>query len=162
MSLAMAGCARVGTTSTAPDAHPFWGGTILDPVCGMWLSHEAAWDALSSWLKAWEDGTSMPEAVVKTVEAACKYEAERIVVGLPLNMDGSSGPMAEAVQVFVKKLGDEIDHPIETWDERMTSQEAERVLIEADVSRSKRKKVIDKMAAQAILQSWLDAHYTPL
>jgi putative Holliday junction resolvase len=105
---------------------------------------------------------SMPEAVVKTVEAACKYEAERIVVGLPLNMDGSSGPMAEAVQVFVKKLGDEIDHPIETWDERMTSQEAERVLIEADVSRSKRKKVIDKMAAQAILQSWLDAHYTPL
>jgi YHS domain-containing protein len=48
MSLAMAGCARVGTTSTAPDAHPFWGGTILDPVCGMWLSHEAAWDAQKS------------------------------------------------------------------------------------------------------------------
>jgi len=105
---------------------------------------------------------SMPEAVAKTVDAIRKYEASRVVVGLPLNMDGSSGPMAEAVQVFVKKLGAEIDLPIEAWDERMTSQEAERVLIEADVSRSKRKKVIDKMAAQAILQSWLDAHYTPL
>lgn len=105
---------------------------------------------------------SMPDAVAKTVEAVKNYEATRVVVGLPLNMDGSSGPMAETVKVFVAKLGDEIDLPIEMWDERMTSQEAERVLIEADVSRKKRKRVIDKMAAQAILQSWLDEHYTPL
>ncbi len=105
---------------------------------------------------------SMQDAVAGTVAAAARYEATRIVVGLPLNMDGSSSAMSEAVQVFVEKLGDELDVPIETWDERMTSQEAERVLIEADVSRSKRRKVIDKMAAQSILQSWLDAHYTPL
>jgi putative Holliday junction resolvase len=105
---------------------------------------------------------TMQDAVARTVEAVRNYEAARVVVGLPLNMDGSSGPMAETVKVFVGKLGDELDVPIETWDERMTSQEAERVLIEADVSREKRKKVIDKMAAQAILQSWLDAHYTPL
>jgi putative Holliday junction resolvase len=105
---------------------------------------------------------SMPEAIEKTVEVVQKYDAERVVVGLPLNMDGSSSAMSEAVQVFVERLGKKVDLPIETWDERMTSQEAERVLIEADVSRTKRKKVIDKMAAQAILQSWLDAHYTPL
>ncbi len=105
---------------------------------------------------------SMQDAVTKSVAAVTSYEATRVVVGLPLNMDGSSGPMAKAVQVFINKLSDEVDIPIETWDERMTSQEAERVLIEADVSREKRKRVIDKMAAQAILQSWLDAHYTPL
>ncbi len=105
---------------------------------------------------------SMKEAVAGTIEAIKTYEAGRVVVGLPLNMDGSSSAMSEAVQVFVAKLGAEIDVPIETWDERLTSQEAERVLIEADVSRTRRRKVIDKMAAQAILQSWLDARYTPL
>ncbi len=106
--------------------------------------------------------TSMHVAVAKTVEAVDKYEPSRVVVGLPLNMDGSSGPMAKAVGVFVEKLGAELNLPVETWDERMTSQEAERILIEANVSRAKRKKVIDKMAAQAILQSWLDAHSDPI
>ena len=77
-------------------------------------------------------------------------------------MDGNSSPMSEAARAFAAKLGDEVHLPIEMWDERLTSQEAERVLIEADVSRRKRKRVIDKMAAQAILQSWLDAHYEPL
>lgn len=105
---------------------------------------------------------SMKDAVSKTVEAVEEYETGRVVVGLPLNMDGSRGSMAEAVTGFVKALDKALEIPIDTWDERMTSQEAERVLIDADMSRKKRKRVIDKMAAQAILQSWLDAHYEPL
>jgi len=105
---------------------------------------------------------SMTDAVARAAEAVKTYEATRVVVGLPLHMDGNSSPMSEAARAFAAKLGDEVHLPIEMWDERLTSQEAERVLIEADVSRRKRKRVIDKMAAQAILQSWLDAHYEPL
>jgi putative Holliday junction resolvase len=105
---------------------------------------------------------SVAEAVAGVAAVVQEREAGRVVVGLPLNMDGSRGPMVEAVERFIKKLAAVIDVPIETWDERLSSQEAERILIEADVSRAKRKRVIDKMAAQSILQNWLDAHSEPL
>lgn len=85
-----------------------------------------------------------------------RYEVGRLVVGLPKNMDGTLGFKAQEVRRFIEKLTAE--RPIETvWvDERLTTVSAERTLLEADVSRGKRKKVIDKMAAVLILQSYLD------
>ena len=105
---------------------------------------------------------SVKEAVQRVSEVVQSSEVGRIVVGLPLNMDGSRGPMVEAVEAFVTKLKASISVPVEMWDERLSSKMAERVLLEADMSREKRKRVIDKMAAQAILQGWLDAHAEPM
>ena len=81
----------------------------------------------------------------------------KIIVGLPLNMDGTEGAMAKEIYSFVKELEKEIKIPVELWDERLTTMEAERLLLEADLSRKKRKKLDDKIAAQLILQSYLDS-----
>ena len=83
-------------------------------------------------------------------------DLQEIVVGLPLNMDGSQGVKVKQVYNFIRKLTPFVNCPITTWDERMTTISAERVLISADVSRKKRKQVIDKMAAVYILQAYLD------
>ena len=84
-------------------------------------------------------------------------EVELIIVGMPRNMDGSYGPAALKVQEFVAVLKDAIITPIQTWDERLTSVQANRFLIEADVRRSKRKEKVDKTAAAILLQSYLDS-----
>jgi putative Holliday junction resolvase len=102
------------------------------------------------------------ETDLAAIASLCaEHEVERLVVGLPLNMDGSEGPRAELTRRFGDKLAARTGLPAEYWDERLTTAEAERVLISADVSRQQRKKVIDKLAAQVILQSWLDAHAAP-
>lgn len=86
-----------------------------------------------------------------------EYEVERILVGIPKNMNATIGPQAEKVLAFIENLKETFDLPIKTWDERLSTVAAERMLIQADVSRRKRKKVIDKMAAAVILQGYLDA-----
>lgn len=95
------------------------------------------------------------------LDAVCRVAgetgAERIVVGLPVSLDGTMGPMAEKVREFCVALRRRIDVPVVTWDERFSTGIVERVLIEADMSRGKRKRVRDKLAAQVILQSYLDA-----
>ena len=88
---------------------------------------------------------------------ADEHSATRVIVGLPLNMNGTEGPRGAASRKFGDALGKLTGLPIEYWDERLTTAQAERVLLEADVSRRKRRQVIDKLAAQVILQSWLDA-----
>jgi putative holliday junction resolvase len=93
-------------------------------------------------------------ALRKLVE---EYEARGFVVGLPLNMDGSEGPRAEATRRFVDALTQTLGLPVEWWDERLSTVAAQRTLLEADLSRAKRKQVIDQVAAQFILQGWLDA-----
>lgn len=85
-------------------------------------------------------------------------EVDRIVVGLPLNLDGSEGPRAQACRKFGETVAAETGLPTIYWDERLTTVAAERVLLEADVSRARRKQVIDQVAATLILQGWLDAH----
>lgn len=85
------------------------------------------------------------------------FSCERILVGMPRNMDGSYGPAAEAVKQFTEQLRQEMDVPIQTWDERLSTVQANRVLIQAKVSRKKRRTKIDKMAAAVILQSYLDS-----
>lgn len=84
------------------------------------------------------------------------FPCERILVGMPRNMDGSYGAAAEAVKQFIERLRQEIDLPIQAWDERLSSVQANRVLLQANVSRKKRRERIDKMAAAVILQSYLD------
>ena len=83
-------------------------------------------------------------------------EATKIIVGLPLNKEGQPGPQAEKVLAFVQSLRKKLGIEIETVDERFTTAMAERMLIAADVSRKKRKQVIDRVAAQQILQTYLD------
>ena len=80
-----------------------------------------------------------------------------IVVGLPINMNGTCGPKAKEVLEFMSDLTKLVAIPVKTWDERLTTVQAEKTLIEADVSRAKRKNSIDKLAAQIILQSYLDS-----
>ncbi len=84
-------------------------------------------------------------------------EVELVLVGMPRNMDGSYGPAAAKVQEFVAALKEAITVPIRTWDERLTSAQANRFLIEGKVRRDKRKEKVDKTAAAILLQSYLDA-----
>jgi len=84
-------------------------------------------------------------------------EVSKIVVGLPKNMNGTIGPRGEASQFYGQELEKMFGLPVILWDERLTTMAAERVLLEADVSRKKRKQVIDKMAAALILQGYLDS-----
>jgi len=89
-----------------------------------------------------------------------KQDVDRIVVGLPLNMDGSEGPRAAACRQLGKLLADASGIAVEYWDERLSTVAAERVLLEGNVSRRKRRNVVDSLAAAIILQGWLDAHRT--
>ena len=80
-----------------------------------------------------------------------------IVVGLPLNMDGTYSAKTKEVVEFLDRLAKTVNVPVKTWDERLTSVQAERSMLEGDLSRAKRRKLIDKLAAQFILQSYLDS-----
>lgn len=84
-------------------------------------------------------------------------EVSLVVVGMPRNMDGSYGPAAQKVREFVAVLEDEIAVPIRTMDERLSSVQANRFLIQANVKRSKRRERVDQTAAAILLQSFLDA-----
>ncbi|MCL6587583.1 MAG: Holliday junction resolvase RuvX [Anoxybacillus sp.] len=86
-----------------------------------------------------------------------EYNVDTIVLGFPKNMNGTIGPRGEASERFAALLTKEFSLPVILWDERLSTMAAERMLIAADVSRQKRKKVIDKMAAVMILQSYLDS-----
>jgi putative Holliday junction resolvase len=85
-----------------------------------------------------------------------EFQIGKIVVGLPKNMNGTLGKQAEIVLQWVRDLIEEVTLPVETWDERLSTVEASKVLLEADVSRRKRKKAVDKLAAVIILQGYMD------
>ncbi|MBV4418684.1 Holliday junction resolvase RuvX [Clostridium tyrobutyricum] len=86
-----------------------------------------------------------------------KYDVESIVSGLPKNMNGTLGPQSKKVIEFCKVIEEKIKLPIKMWDERLTTVAANRAMLEADLSRKKRKKIVDKMAATYILQGYLDS-----
>ena len=100
--------------------------------------------------------TSLEADFNRIRELIASYEVEEIVVGMPKNMNGTKGDRAIKTEEFVAKLKEVVTVPIVFWDERLTTVMAERSLIEADVSRKKRKAVIDKMAAVVILQGYLE------
>lgn len=93
-------------------------------------------------------------AVVRGLVA--EYGATEVVVGLPRRLDGSLGEAAQGVLAFVERLKEGLGAEVKTWDERLSTVAASKMLIAADVSRKKRKKVIDKLAAVLILQAYLD------
>jgi putative holliday junction resolvase len=86
-----------------------------------------------------------------------EYGVTHVVIGFPKNMNGSIGPRGEASQRYAEQIENQFSVSTILWDERLTTMAAERVLLEADVSRKKRKKVIDKVAAVMILQGYLDS-----
>lgn len=102
--------------------------------------------------------TSNKDDLKRLGELVAEYNAEIFVIGLPKNMDGSEGERCELVKRFASKLGATFPEVKQIfWDERLSTVAAAKNLIAADVSRKKRKKVIDKMAAVYILQGWLDS-----
>ena len=94
--------------------------------------------------------------VEQLVDWCTEQDVRELVVGLPLELDGRQGHRARRVQVFVDALRERFVGAVHHWDERMSTREAERVLLEADLSRRKRKLAVDKVAAAIILQGYLD------
>ena len=94
--------------------------------------------------------------VATLLAAMAKYDVAGLVVGLPLNMDGTEGPACQSARAFVRNLATRTPLPVAFWDERLSTAAVTRELIERDVSRAKRAAVIDKMAAAYILQGALD------
>ncbi len=86
-----------------------------------------------------------------------RNNVERIVCGLPKNMNGTEGEQAQKVRGFAERLKEHTGLPLTYWDERLTTKSAERTLLEADMSRKKRKAVVDKIAAVYILQGYMDS-----
>jgi putative Holliday junction resolvase len=101
---------------------------------------------------------SDPEAdLQQVVDILKEYEVNLVVIGLPKNMNNTIGPSAERAKEFGDELSKRIDIEIKYWDERLTTASAQRALLEGDVSRKKRKQVVDKIAAVMILQNYMDS-----
>jgi len=94
--------------------------------------------------------------VEKIALLAEQYQVEEIVVGMPYNMNGTEGPQAQKVRALMQRIGEKAHRSVQEWDERLSTAAADRALLEADMSRAKRRKVIDKIAAVIILQGYLD------
>ncbi len=86
-----------------------------------------------------------------------EWEVKRIIVGLPISLDGTLGASAQSVIDEISRLGNLTDIPIETHDERFTTVTAEQILLQQNIKRDKKKRVIDKVAAAIILQGWIDS-----
>lgn len=100
--------------------------------------------------------TKFTADAVRIVELIAENNAAGIVLGLPLNMDGSEGPRVQSTRAFARNLAQKVDIPIVFWDERLSTSAVTRTLIEADVRRDRRAEVVDKLAASYILQGALD------
>lgn len=130
-------------------------------IMGFDLGEKTIGVAMSDALKL----TAQPVKVIKRsrkemeeIEALIKeYDVEEIVLGYPRNMNGTYGERARLTEEFSRTLQDRFSLPVKLWDERLSTVGAGRALLEADLSRAKRKKVIDKMAAVFILQGYLDS-----
>lgn len=101
------------------------------------------------------------KTIASDLEKIARIAEERgvtsIVIGYPVRSDGREGVECERVRRFAGHLAERCGLPVETWDERFTTQEAEELLLQADMSRKKRKKIIDRVAASLILQGYLDS-----
>ena len=97
------------------------------------------------------------QAAAAVARLAAAEGVGEIVVGYPLNMDGSRGPRAERTELFMAELGKRTAAAVRNWDERLSTKVAEAALLEAGERRERRREVVDKLAAQVILQNYLDA-----
>jgi len=101
---------------------------------------------------------SDPLGLTAQGELCQEWQVTTLVLGMPRNMNGTYGPRAESTREFGQLLEQELKLPVKYWDERLTTVAAEKMLLQGDLSRRKRKKVIDKIAAVMILQGFLDNH----
>ncbi|WP_163970084.1 Holliday junction resolvase RuvX [Oceanobacillus halotolerans] len=122
---------------------------------GVAISDALGWTAQGLTTIYWDE-TDIQSADEALKEIITTHDITKAVIGLPKNMNGTIGERGEACQKFAKHVEETFHIPTILWDERLSTIAAERVLLEADVSRKKRKKVIDKMAAVMILQGYLD------
>ena len=99
---------------------------------------------------------SFQEDIEELISIIHQFDVKKVVVGLPKNMDGTIGKQAEMIFRWIKSFQEMATFPVVTWDERLSTVGASKILLEADLSRQKRKGVIDKLAAVLILQGYLD------
>jgi putative Holliday junction resolvase len=125
-----------------------------DRRIGVALSDELGWTAQGFGVI---ERRKPEEDMERIGRIAVDNDVKEIVLGLPKNMNGSIGPRGEICLAFAEELRGMLNLPVHLWDERLTTVAAERTLISADVSRKKRKQVIDKMAAAIILQGYMDS-----
>ncbi|MFU0801130.1 MAG: Holliday junction resolvase RuvX [Xylanivirga thermophila] len=126
---------------------------VGDRWIGVAVSDQLGWTAQGIGTIERKDDETDIKKISKMVEM---YKPESIVLGLPKNMNGTLGPQSEKVIQFGNMLKDNLETEIVYWDERLTTVSAHKIMIEADMSRRKRKKKVDKMAAMLILQGYLD------
>ncbi|CAG7651905.1 Putative pre-16S rRNA nuclease [Paenibacillus solanacearum] len=126
-----------------------------DKTIGVAVSDELGWTAQGLEVIR---RTTVERDTARLRELMGAYGVGEIVVGLPKNMNNTIGPRGEICIAFAQSLQETLQVPVHMWDERLTTASAQRTLLEADVSRKKRKLVIDKMAAALILQGYMDAH----
>lgn len=125
-----------------------------DRRIGIAVSDELGWTAQGLEVLERKNSEQDLERLRTIVES---YGITEIVVGLPKNMNGTIGPRGDICIAFAQTLKETLHLPVHMWDERLTTVSAERTLLQADVSRKKRKQVIDKMAAALILQGFMDS-----
>jgi len=101
--------------------------------------------------------TSQKAAISEIAELIKELEISKIIVGLPLHMSGEEGELVDKVRAFVEKLKTKTEMPIELWDERLSSAQAQATMHEMNVRQEKKKQLVDQLAAQLILQSYLDS-----
>jgi putative Holliday junction resolvase len=124
-----------------------------EKTIGVAISDELGWTAQGLTIIQRKDEAS---DLAQLKEIVRTYEVSEIVLGLPRNMDGSIGARGEFCKAFAEVLRENLNLQVHLWDERLTTVAAQRTLLEADTSRRKRKKVVDKIAAGLILQGYLD------
>lgn len=126
---------------------------------GLAISDELGWTAqgLFSLRRQTKDKDKDIRSIIDLVK---EKDVSEIVVGMPINLDGSLGKKAQEVTLFLEDLKKKVTLPIKAWDERLTSVQAEKAMLEADLSRKKRKRKIDILSAQLILQSYLNSKIT--
>lgn len=100
--------------------------------------------------------TKFTQDAERIVALIAENQAVALILGLPLNMDGSEGPRVQSTRAFARNLAQKIDLPIAFWDERLSTSAVTRMMIEADLRRDRRAEVVDKLAASYILQGALD------
>ncbi|KZE77433.1 Holliday junction resolvase RuvX [Paenibacillus elgii] len=125
-----------------------------DKTIGVAVSDELGWTAQGLEVIR---RTTEERDMARLRELIAQYGVTEIVVGLPKNMNNTIGPRGEICIAFSEQVHETLQLPVHLWDERLTTASAQRTLLEADVSRKKRKLVIDKMAAALILQGYMDA-----
>ncbi len=100
--------------------------------------------------------TKFTQDAERIIALVAENNAVALILGLPLNMDGSEGPRVQSTRAFARNLSQKLDLPIAFWDERLSTSAVTRMMIEADLRRDRRAEVVDKLAASYILQGALD------